>query len=188
MTPISEESISALLTHIPSLKGSNWTPTSPSNPSYNCFAWAIREHASWVEPPGTVPYRCWPHDLPDFLTVGNYVRAYERLGFEVCGSADLEPEIEKIALFGDERGMAMHASRQLPSGRWTSKWGRGIDFEHDLDAINGDPSVGSIAEIMKRPFPGPPPPPPPGLVVVKDMENDDDCISTISTKERTPYH
>jgi hypothetical protein len=174
--PISGESVEALLVHIPSLRDAEWEPTSPSNPSYNCFAWAAREFNFWVEPPGTIPYRCWPDGLADWQTVQNYVRAYEKLGFVKCTADELEDGVEKIAIFGDTDDMATHAARQLPTGRWTSKWGRGIDFEHALETLDGDPHVGEVAQLMCRPCPGPPPDPPAGLVLAEEVGDEPKCV------------
>lgn len=174
--PVDPGGIATVLSHVSSLRNSSWEPQSPSNPSYNCFAWAARESDFWVEPPGTAPFACWPGDLPDWLTVNNYARAYAKLGFEDCETPDLEVGIEKIAIFGDKDDMATHAARQLPTGRWTSKWGRSIDFEHDLDTLDGDPAVGKISRVMQRPLPSPPPPPPPGLSIVEELGEEPECI------------
>ena len=173
--PISEESIEALLSHLPSLRESEWEPTSPSNPSYNCFAWAAREANFWIEPPGTVSYRYWPDDLPDWETVANYARAYERLGFTKCETGELEVGVEKIAIYAED-GMGTHAARQLPTGRWTSKWGRLIDFEHELTALEGSPNVGTVELIMSRPCPGPPPDPPAGMVLGEEIGEEPKCV------------
>lgn len=171
-----EDGVATALTLIRSLDGSSWCPRSPRNPSYNCFAWAAREANFWVEPPGTAPWACWPDDLPEWDTLENYIRAYAKLGFTECDTADLEPGVEKIAIFTDGHDAPTHAARQLPSGRWTSKFGKGIDFEHDLDEIDGDPAVGSIARCMERPSPGEPPPPPSGLILTASLDDDLECV------------
>lgn len=170
-----EDGIATARRLIRSLDGSTWDPKSSRNPAYNCFAWAARESNFWVEPPGTAPWACWPRDLPEWDTVENYVRAYSKLGFEECENGTMEPDTEKIAIFADGDGAPMHAARQLPSGRWTSKFGKGIDFEHDLDTLDGDPAVGTVVCYMRRPDPGPPPPPPAGLIVVDEIK-EPDCV------------
>lgn len=171
-----EDGATTALRLIRSLDGSTWSPKSPRNPAYNCFAWAARESNFWVEPPGTAPWACWPNDLPEWDTVENYVRAYSRLDFEECEDGSLEPDMEKIAIFADADGAPTHAARQLPSGRWTSKFGKGIDFEHDLETLNGDPAVGTIVRYMRRASPGPPPPPPAGLIVVDSLDDNLECV------------
>ena len=157
---------------VPSLRGSPYEPQSPRNPAYNCFAWAARVSDLWWEPPGALDWTDWPDDLPDWDTVENYVRRYERLDFVECADGDLEEGYEKIAIFADRDGAPSHAARQLPSGRWTSKLGKGIDIEHDLATIDGQPAIGTLARFMKRPSPGPPPPPAPGLVIADEFPPD----------------
>lgn len=154
---------------IPPLRGSDYEPQSNRNVAYNCFAWAACDHLNWMGPPGTAPWHSWPSDLPTWETLPNYMRAYEREGFVECASGQLEIGYEKIALFADDDGSPSHAARQLPSGRWTSKLGKGIDIEHDLETIDGAPLVGKLAKFMKRPCPGPPPDPPPGLTLATRM-------------------
>lgn len=57
------------------------------------------------------------------------------MGYRLCetldaASASLEPGIKKVALYGDGDAWT-HAARQLPGGRWTSKFGDFEDIEHD---------------------------------------------------------
>lgn len=175
--PPDEDGVATALALIKSLEGSNWEPQSSRNPSYNCFAWAGREWYHWVDPPGTAPWTYWPEDLPEWDSVDNYIRLYERLGFSCCEDGEPSDQFEKIALFADSSQSPQHAARQLRSGRWTSKFGKGIDFEHDLDTINGDPAVGSVVQFMKRPWPlEEPPGPPPGLLVPDPNEGIPDCV------------
>jgi len=61
----------------------------------------------------------------------------------------IEDGWEKIAIFADEQGEPLHAARQLPSGRWTSKLGADVDIEHDLAALEGD-LYGKVACFLKR--------------------------------------
>ena len=64
--------------------------------------------------------------------------------------ADLEPGVEKVAIYADEHGEPQHAARQLPSGNWTSKIGSLEDIEHNtLRAVEG-PMSGTVARILKR--------------------------------------
>lgn len=148
---------------------SNWDPQSPRDPGYNCFAWAARDSERWWDPPGTADWTYWPDDLPTWETLENYKRLYQREDFEECADATLEQGVEKIAIFVGPDGSPSHAARQLPTGRWTSKLGKGIDLEHDLDALDGDPSIGQVAAYMSRPSPGPPPCPPTRIRVVTEL-------------------
>jgi hypothetical protein len=56
-----------------------------------------------------------------------------------------------IALFADKNDFPLHAARQLPSGRWTSKLGELEDIEHGLRDLEGD-AYGTVVLIMKRPI------------------------------------
>jgi hypothetical protein len=47
----------------------------------------------------------------------------------------------------------MHAARQLPGGRWTSKLGNREDIEHDLNAVSGE-AYGTVVMVLKRPIAG----------------------------------
>jgi hypothetical protein len=141
------------------LRGSNYQPQSPRNQRYNCFAWAARDSDRWWEPPGLAAWTYWPDGVPTWDSLENYERAFQSVGFEACDDGELEIDIEKIAIFIDDDGSPQHAARQLPSGRWTSKLGWGIDIEHELETCDGDPAFGFVARFMKRQSPGPPPPP-----------------------------
>ena len=82
--------------------------------------------------------------------------AFATAGFASCADGVLEEGIEKVALYGIEDTF-MHAARQLPNGRWTSKLGVSYDIEHDLDALTssanagGEVQYGEIAAFMARP-------------------------------------
>ena len=45
-----------------------------------------------------------------------------------------------------------HAARQLPTGKWTSKLGKGKDIEHDTPEDVAGGLYGELQEIMKRPL------------------------------------
>jgi hypothetical protein len=72
-------------------------------------------------------------------TLETFQAAFATLGYAVCGSEDLAPGTEKIALFTDSAGVPTHAARQLANGRWTSKIGKLEDIEHDLHDLEGGP-------------------------------------------------
>jgi hypothetical protein len=130
--------------------------TSPIDRNYNCVAWAIGDKRKWWESFGTIlpspfpPYH-WPDDLPQDKLPDTYIRFFQRHNFEVAEDSELEPGIEKIALYirGDS---VQHVARQLPSGRWTSKLGPQEDIEHRLRDIESDGPVsyGRASIFMKR--------------------------------------
>ena len=55
-------------------------------------------------------------------------------------------------MFADDQGTPLHAARQLPNGRWTSKLGELEDIEHVLHDLEGA-AYGSVVLVMKRPVP-----------------------------------
>jgi len=84
-----------------------------------------------------------------------YEAAFATLGYVRCPSEELEPGVEKIAIFIDGPGQ-FHAARQLPTGMWSSKLGAWEDISHPLRQLEGaDPiGYGSVARIMSRPTSG----------------------------------
>jgi hypothetical protein len=119
----------------PRLSLTPYRVTSPSDPLYNCFAWAGGESHRWWEPIADAGYY-WPIGPTDDWSVDVVVAAFRALGYEVCADGQLEPEAEKVAIYvrGDE---PTHAARQVPSGVWTSKLGPEQDIEHTLDGLAG---------------------------------------------------
>jgi hypothetical protein len=57
----------------------------------------------------------------------------------------------------NQRNNVTHATRQVPSGKWTSKLGVNIDIEHNLvgsleDAGLTDEEYGKVVQFLKRPI------------------------------------
>ena len=136
----------------PAPRSTMWAITSPEDIGYNCVAWAAGETAAWWWPDAHEQY-FWPPDVPRQVTLEAFVEAYRHMGYIRCGSAELEPGFDKIAVFIDATSRPTHAARQLPTGTWTSKLGRSEDIEHELSALEGT-QYGSVAVIMTRPHPG----------------------------------
>ena len=82
-------------------------------------------------------------DARNYLAAGG-------LGILIGDGALPKAGFEKIALFALLE-VPKHASRQLPSGRWTSKLGEMEDVEHDLHDLTGM-VYGSVVLVMKRPW------------------------------------
>lgn len=129
-----------------------------SNPDfdYNCIAWAIgRMDKPWW-PSKTGGYH-WPKTLPrDELgseTLKNFIRAFKREGFKVCGGKtySLEKGFEKVVIFVKGQQNPTHAARQLSSGMWTSKIGDEEDIEHVSPSVLEGSIYGKVAIVMKRP-------------------------------------
>ena len=136
------------------LTGSDYEITSPATPAYNCAAWAAGDTARcWDPPPGGGNY--WPTEVPCALSLPNLVTAFATLGYSPCGTSDLEPGFEKLALYVGEQGEPTHVARQLPSGVWTSKLGTAEDIEHGrLAGLEGQ-IYGRVAHFLRRPRPAP---------------------------------
>ena len=70
-------------------------------------------------------------------------------GFVLCAGEELEPGVEKIAIFATPDGFPTHAARQRASGRWTSKLGELEDIEHGLHDLVGA-EYGAVVLLMGR--------------------------------------
>lgn len=139
---------------LPYLTDDTCEVTSPAVRRYNCIAWAAGkdDHNWWPDPMGIGH---WPIGVPREVTVDAFMRAYETEGYKLCLTPNLEPGIEKIALFGvknpDGSTSPTHAALQLESGEWTSKLGPFEDVKHpDLESVNG-PVYGKPVLFMCRP-------------------------------------
>jgi hypothetical protein len=130
----------------PRLTPDNHRESSPAAWDYNCVAWAAEDTENWWQP-GVY----WPVEVSkDEFGVGALAQAFRALGYESCArDEDLEPGFQKVALYGSGL-IYTHAARQLPTGKWTSKLGGGVDIEHDTpDAVAGG-IYGEVVEVMKR--------------------------------------
>lgn len=139
-----------LLALFPSLVQAHYQVTSPEDKKYNCVAWAARDTENWWWPGPDVELEYWPENVRREETLDAFREAFASLGYVACDTDDLEAGFEKVAIFVDEHVVPQHVSRQLPSGRWTSKIGNLEDIEHELVDLSGI-EYGSVASIMKRP-------------------------------------
>lgn len=128
--------------------------TSPSDPFYNCIAWAAGDTNNWWW-----PNDYWPNEVPREDSLDAFIMAYSTMGYYPCAEEDMEIGFEKIAIYV-ENSEPRHAARQLPNGLWTSKLGKTEDVVHDLHElrahvlqISGNLSdYGVVAIILKRPL------------------------------------
>ncbi len=128
----------------PNLKESDYEKKSKSTITYNCLAWAMEELQHRWDPNSYY----WPYGVPREVTMEAFIQAFETRGYEVCEKPDLEPGIQKIAIYVDENGDPTHAARQLENGVWTSKLGDYEDVEHEkLESLR---DYGRVARYMKR--------------------------------------
>ncbi len=114
-----------LETLFPGLRGSGHQITSPPCDGYNCIAWAAgpANTHGWWWPFGDPAKTYWPPQVPREETLDAFRQLFALLQYSVCDDDALEPGYEKVALFADDLGVPLHAARQLPDGRWTSKLG-----------------------------------------------------------------
>ena len=133
----------------PRLRVTGYNVTSPATAEYNCIAWAASENDCWWWPdPSGSAY--WPEHSPREATLDAFLATFSALGFETCSSEILEPGVEKIAIYVNSQGEPTHISRQLSSGRWTSKLGKSEDIEHDFNGLDNSAVYGSVARILRR--------------------------------------
>lgn len=120
-----------------------FVPTSKACVVYNCFAWALEiddrpvDHFHW-----------WPVGCKRHGGIPAYLHCFSVFGYEPCTSSSLEEGCVKIALYAKD-GMASHAARQLTNGKWTSKLGKMIDLEHELEDLEGE-CYGKVLEYLRR--------------------------------------
>ena len=130
----------------PRLTDDNHRVTSPETDEYNCAAWAVGDDQRWWWP--SQPYH-WPGER-----LNNTLEAFEEglglIGWEVCESAEVEVEYEKLAIYADADGLPRHVARQLADGRWTSKLGAWEDIEHEALEDLDSPDYGTAQMFMKK--------------------------------------
>jgi hypothetical protein len=86
-------------------------------------------------------------------TVRSWIKVFELQGYKQTDNGQYERGFEKVAIYADKNGQPTHVARQVGSGRWASKLGRGVDIEHDnLDRLAGHAKdeYGAIAKILVR--------------------------------------
>jgi len=134
----------------PGLRQGGYKTTSPYDKRYNCIAYAAGDTSNWWWPlPPDVKEVFWPIGVTRAETLAAFREAFASVGFTDCAGEDAEPGFEKIALFVNETQFPLHAARQLPSGRWTSKLGEREDIEHALHDLEGQ-AYGTVVLVMKR--------------------------------------
>lgn len=146
-------SIEAIEEDFPNIRAINWRISSEIDDAYNCVAFAVHDTQQYWDPDAVILRGYyWPPDVPRDWRLSSLIRLYETQSFGVCGSGELEPEIEKIALYADEERIVQHVARQLPSGAWTSKLGPDEDIEHEtLEALEGRLYGAVKVYMMRRP-------------------------------------
>lgn len=121
--------------------------TSPPDADYNCIAWAAGEQNRFWWPRPEEEYY-WPSDVPRVETREAFIQAFGALGFEVFEymSVSWDPKEWEVVAFLQRGDEVRHAARQLPTGRWTSKMGVGMDIDHEITG-----GYGGVGWMMRRP-------------------------------------
>lgn len=136
----------------PTLKQSPYQITSPTDPKYNCIAFAVGDLTHYWDDVGFRGYSVkgyyWPSGVPSSSTLIGWTTIFEIHGYEETNDRSLEPEYEKIAIYV-RLETPEHVARQKESGIWTSKLGKGVDIEHTLEGLEGE-LYGKVTRIMRR--------------------------------------
>lgn len=121
----------------------------PATDEYNCFAWAIGRTDILLD-----PMKVWPQNVPREYTLTTFIQCFAKFGFVCCDDGDVEPEFEKVAIYGFDN-QPKHAARQTENGLWTSKIGTLELIEHHLDALFNATTekahYGFVIQFLKRP-------------------------------------
>lgn len=136
--------------HFPALKGGKgYQKTSESSTDYNCLSWVLG--IDWVNyATDELPGYFWFPGVARVWEMATIRQIVEKHSYIECDSFELEEGYEKIVFYVDDSGSPEHFSRQLPTGKWTSKLGGLWDIEHDeLDSI-AIPEYGTPKVVFKR--------------------------------------
>jgi hypothetical protein len=132
----------------PGLRATGAEVSEEADPEFNCIGWAVGVK-EWLWPP-LLPASAWPDGILRQVSVDAFEAFFATYRFAPCDSEDVEEGMERVALFATAAGIPMHAARQLPSGRWTSKMGEYEVIEHALRALQGD-LYGRVVRFFQRP-------------------------------------
>lgn len=134
--------------YFPRLTDTNHRVTSPQDADYNCVAWAVNDvTARWW--PDTEPEYYWLEGVRNDDSLASFRELFAQFGYEVCESAELEADYEKVAVYADADGPT-HVARQVESGQWTSKLGLTEDIEHQtLEDLHSD-NYGQVSLLMRK--------------------------------------
>jgi hypothetical protein len=132
----------------PALSLSGYSIRSAEDSSYNCVAFAVGDlNNFWYDIKVGGYY--WPPGCASADTFEGWVQVFLGHGYSDADDESFEPEFEKIAIYGSASNPE-HVARQVSSGAWVSKMGKGHDIEHpDLASLEGN-LAGKIVKIMKR--------------------------------------
>lgn len=122
--------------------------TSPDTPFYNCIAWAYGDNTKWYWPDSSNIY-FWPDDIPREEKLEYFILLFEKIGFNICNTGELDNKFDKVAIYCNQLGKPTHAARQLENGFWTSKLGQHFDVTHTVFSMSNG-AYGNITIYMSR--------------------------------------
>lgn len=139
-----------LLELCPKLKTSPYRIRGHITDRYNCIAWAAGDRTRWWWP-NAAPRAYWPPGVPGNTTLDAFIGAFASIGFKTCDRPSSGLFFENIAIYV-KNSEVQHAARQRINGRWSSKLGKFLLVDHDLDAVSGydKGEYGDIAQFMRR--------------------------------------
>jgi len=145
-----------LFSIFPGLKNdADFKLTSPATPDYNCISWAYSYSDRWMWP-RSGETNCldgvlyWPDGIIDSEDVTAFVEAFKLKGYNLCDSWEHEEGYRRIALYVEKGTSCTHASRELSTGKWTSKLGQLPDIQHGNPFSIEGIAYGRVYCIMKR--------------------------------------
>ena len=142
---------------LPRLRNGGYEITSDQADQPNCIGYALGSNLYFdpVAIGGWLAGYYWPPDIGDDYSVETSLRLFGLFRFQECDGGDLEPGMEKIAIYIGEDQETSHVALQLPSGEWTSKLNKLEDIRHrTLDELISPPEYMAVAKFMSRPRQG----------------------------------
>ena len=137
-----------LRAEFPNLENEQYKVTSLYSDEYNCVGWAAGDTESWWWPSED---GYWPEDLPSVDTTENFIRAFQKRGYQPCDDGSFEAGYEKVVVYVGTDGRVKHMARQLGEDTWTSKLGQAWDIEHRTpQGVEGE-TYGHAVQYLKRP-------------------------------------
>jgi hypothetical protein len=113
--------------------------TSEASGAYNCIGWVLDSTDAYIWPTGGLTDAGveWPDGVPREVTIPAFVALFVGAGFEQCLDDIHEDGYIKIVLYAINHQEPTHAAREIPGGKWTSKFGDRVDARHDsVDDLN----------------------------------------------------
>lgn len=150
----SDESLKNAIFMFPNASADNSRILRGCTCAFNCIAWAMGDTKRY--------WACaedyhWPEGVPRVWCLDSIVQMLNRNHYQECEDGSLEPDFEKIAVYGhptyepDEYDSFTHLAKQEPDGMWTSKLGSYELIAHETaETLNGG-AYGDVVAYFKRP-------------------------------------